>query len=247
MALVLNLLWLIVWFFLIMDVVDALTGRRGVFKRRMGVLAMYVTFVAGLVAIAILGGLAGGLGFFSFFAGSAVFAWAFLRAGRESPSPSDEQLPAGFFREVSEMLGQLDPPALDHDRSRITPRSDEILLAHSDRPEWDVMAEFDEWSIVVGVAGAHEHFEHFEAAPGERPWTSAAVDFIAEVLCGEVEVQKTYRGSFVVRVEHGRRDSDGAFQPFGTMVPLTPAHLLRFAARRVEVQRPDFGARHQRA
>ena len=158
---------------------------------------------------------------------------------------SDEPSPAanGFRDELLSMLDQLAPPELDREGSLIGSGGEVVHLVHRSRPEWDVVAYLDTWSIVVDVAGAHEHFEDWDQEPGERPWTTVAVDFVAEILCGEIAIERSYRGRLLTRVRHGRRDDDGSLDVFSEMVPLTPAPLFWFLPRRVEVERPDFGAR----
>ena len=86
--------------------------------------------------------------------------------------------------------------------------------------------------------------EHFEPPPGraenQRPWTTQAVDFIAELLRGEIVVRRTYRGRFLVRIEHGRTDEVDESSSYTTTVLLTPALLLPFVRTRVESERPSF-------
>jgi hypothetical protein len=65
----------------------------------------------------------------------------------------------------------------------------------------DDWVSIDERDAIVSTSWAHEHF--FPPSPGvaeERPWTTQMVDFIAETLRGEIEVQTTFRGNTAISV-----------------------------------------------
>ena len=159
-----------------------------------------------------------------------------VRAHAASDQPSPEP---SFERELARMLEHVAPSRLDSGRSTLI--GNVVVLAHETRPDWDIHVTVDSESIIVGAAGMHEHFDPPPAgAETDRPWTTEAVDFIAELLRGEIVVQRTYRGRFLVRIEHGRTDQIDESSSYTTTVLLTPALLLPFMRRRVECERPSF-------
>jgi hypothetical protein len=149
-----------------------------------------------------------------------------------------------FLAELRRMLEHVAPRRLDQARTVLAEGTRELVLAHDREPDWDIHVAVDPGSITVGTAGAHEHF-YAEAHEAEdpRPWTVVPVDFIAELLRGEIEVRRHYRGRHVVKIEHGRTEG-GSFEPFTSTIPMSPGFLMPWAEKRVETERPDFEATH---
>lgn len=135
--------------------------------------------------------------------------------------------------ELRSMLDQVRPRRLDLARSALTGESGSFVLAHDARPDWDIEALMDEAETIVFAAGAHEHFLADDSRAGVR----GAVSFIAELLRGEIEVERAFRGRFLTRIDHWHRDGRSV-----RTVPLTGAPLLVFLKRRIERERPDFEA-----
>jgi hypothetical protein len=146
--------------------------------------------------------------------------------------PLAEAAQGVFASELRWMLAQVRPLRLDAARSSLAGDSGVFVLAHDAKPEWDVEVAVDEHQIVVFAAGAHEHF-----FTDERRHAVEAVTLVAELLRGEVEVERTFRGRFLTKVSHWRRDGSSV-----RTVLLTGAHLMVFLRRRVERERPDFEA-----
>ncbi len=46
-----------------------------------------------------------------------------------------------------------------------------------------------------------------------RPWTTVIVDFIAEILRGEIEIETTFRGNTPIAVRHFNLDERGQRRP----------------------------------
>jgi hypothetical protein len=89
----------------------------------------------------------------------------------------------------------------------------------------------------VGIDYVHEHFDVEWSADEERDWMTVAIDFIAELLRGEVEIVTTYRGDSPALVKHRRVGG----KERGASVLL--AGLKVWRPKRTEVERVDFEAR----
>lgn len=99
---------------------------------------------------------------------------------------------------------------------------DEIIVLMSEADAWSYHWHFaPTWNDVYGsVAG--------------RAWTSLAVDFLAELLHGEVRVRATYGGDHLLKVHAEVVGSDGHCFTAGTTGALTARALNFWAKRRVE-------------
>jgi hypothetical protein len=163
-----------------------------------------------------------------------VTAWLDSAIERASGSVGD------FLSELKRMIEHVRPAALDEARSSASAdgRVAEVELVHAERPDWSVWAEAREDEIVVGVAELHEHFGAEWSADGERPFTTVAVDFIAELLRGEVEITTTYRGGTPAAVSHRLVDRPEPLGHTGTI-----AALMFWRPKRTTVERVSFDAR----
>jgi hypothetical protein len=161
------------------------------------------------------------------------------------PDPPDSLTgaPRAFYEELREMLSVVRLTQVDTQKSSVEFDDDgvDIALVHSERADWGVWATVGESDAIVGTGWAHEHF--FPPSPGvaeERPWTTQMVDFIAEILRGEIEVVTTFRGNKPVAVQHFNLDENGARQPLGRTGFLTPGRLLVWRPKRTETERMSF-------
>ena len=66
------------------------------------------------------------------------------------------------------------------------------------------------------------------------------VDFVAEILRGEIEVETKFRGNSLVSVRHFNLDESGERRPLGYTGFLVPARLLFWRAKRTETERLSF-------
>ena len=136
------------------------------------------------------------------------------------------------------MLGVVSPTQIDSDASSVRFEDDgvDVQLAHSEQRDWLIWATVGDQTAIVAALGAHEHFF---AAPGddesERPWTIEIVDFIAEVLRGDIAVETTFRGNAALSVRHFNLDERGQRRQLGYTAFLTPARLLIWRPKRVEM------------
>ena len=144
------------------------------------------------------------------------------------------------------MLDHVEPPLLDRDGSstNFDAAPVDVWLAHAEREDWTIWIGIEEDQIIVDVAGAHEHFfaaDDEEEADPERPWTSLAVDFVAEILHGHVEIEATYRGQAAVSVEHFVLDDRGERSDYSHYVGLLrPARLFLWRGKRTEIETPSW-------
>jgi hypothetical protein len=159
------------------------------------------------------------------------------------PPTSLPPAPRAFYEELGRMLAAVQPPRLSSDGSavRFDGRGLAIDLIHSDRDDWGIWATVGERDAIVATSHAHEHF----FAPSEeiaerRPWTAEIVDFIAEILRGEVEIVTTFRGETAISVEHFNLDESGERQLLGRTGFLVPARLFPWRPKRVETERVSF-------
>jgi hypothetical protein len=140
------------------------------------------------------------------------------------------------------MLAAIRPPRLDPSRTVVEFYDDrvDVRLAHSAADE-DVWATVGHRDAIVRTGVVHEHFlEPPAAIPGDRPWTTQAVDFIAEVLRGEIEIETTFRGETPVAVEHFNRTDSGERRTLGYIGFLVPGRLLVWRPKRVQTRRVSF-------
>lgn len=142
-----------------------------------------------------------------------------------------------FYSELRRMLEALRPRKLDAERTSVSfdKRGLEVILANAEDDDWDIWASVAEDQIIAGAGLAHEHFEPSPAE--ERAWPSVAVDFIAELLRGEVLITRTYRGNSLISVRHQGPEQAS---PYYTGL-LTPARLMFWREKRQQTERVSFG------
>ena len=105
---------------------------------------------------------------------------------------------------------------------------DEIIIAMSERDAWTSNWHFTPtWNDVYGSVA-------------DRAWTSLAVDFLAELLQGEVRVRATYRGDHFLKVHAEVIGSDGEMVTAATTGGLSARALNFRAKRRVEKRTVRF-------
>lgn len=152
---------------------------------------------------------------------------------------------ADFLRELLDMLAQVRPAALDEAACGVAPSPSglRVTLAHAREERWSIWIEAGDDSIVVGIGEMHEHFEPWrdELEGEDRAWSTQAVDFIAELLRGEIEIHTTYRGDSVAKVNHYRREPDGSRTSFGLTGFTAAAAVWR--PKRTEVERVSYDPR----
>lgn len=144
-----------------------------------------------------------------------------------------------FLTELRATLEEVQPAALDAERSGVSTRGKltELRLAHAHDERWSIWAELGETSVALGFGDVHEHIGKEWSGDRERSWTTVAVDLVADILRGQVEVVTTYRGAAVASVTH-RRVGGGDLGTTGFL-----AALKVWRPKRTEVERVDFGAR----
>jgi hypothetical protein len=166
---------------------------------------------------------------------------AFGPAGRAVTADYDEEAGREFRAELERMLERVRPRRLDATRSSLAGEAGTFLLAHDRHPGWDVDVVVGLDEIIVSAAGAHEHFLSDWIDPdAEAPHAARAVEFIAAIMRGRVEVERAYRGPFLTRINHYRVTGRPEYSV--RTVLLTGAQLLVFLRRRIERERPEFGA-----
>ena len=140
------------------------------------------------------------------------------------------------------MLAALEPRSLDESRSSVDFDDDglQLMLVHSGQEGLAIFVAVGAAEAIVGIGSAHEHFAADEVAEGARPWTTLVVDFVAEILRGQIEVETTYRGNSAISVDHFRVEEDGDRVSFGHTGFITPARLLFWKPKRVETERASF-------
>jgi hypothetical protein len=129
-----------------------------------------------------------------------------------------------FYDELREMLDVVSPSRVDAGKTSVQfdKHGLKIALVHAERDDW------------------HEHFFPPRGTPEERPWTTQAVDFVAELVRGEVEVETTFRGNVPVSVTHFNRDENGERSTLGHTGFLTPGRLLIWKPKRTETEQASF-------
>ena len=157
----------------------------------------------------------------------------------ELPDPPESigSAPRRFYDELRQMLDSVRPTQVDPERTSVTfdGRGVEVKFVHLDRHDWSISATVGERDAIVATLGAHEHF--FASTDGEdeeRPWTTQVVDFVAEILRGEIEVETTYRGHSPIAVQHFGIDATGQRRSLGYTGVLTPARLFLWRSKRSE-------------
>ena len=148
-----------------------------------------------------------------------------------------------FYEELLRMLEAVRPARIDVVRSSVAFAGGEVevVLAHAEREDWAAWASVGGDDAIAGAGWAHEHF--FAPEPGEangRPWTTEIVDFVAEVLRGQVEIRTTYRGDTPIAVSHWSLDERGEPGLVWKTAFLTPARLLVWRPKRSELERLSF-------
>ena len=161
------------------------------------------------------------------------------------PDPPDElpRTPRVFYDELRRMLATVQPPRLSPDNTSVQfdKKGVEIDLVHADRHDWRIWATVGDRDAIVGTEYVHEHFSpRSGGGAGERPWTTEIVDFIAELLRGEVEIETTFRGPTPISVEHFNFDDHGARRLLGHTGFLVPARLFLWRPKRTETERLSF-------
>ena len=174
----------------------------------------------------------------------------------EGPPSFDEDLlgpdQRAFFVELCRMLelgvtgsGMRMSRRLEHSRGI------HVLIVELTQPAGNVVIEASvaEGEITISVGEGDAWNTHWDFAPTwndvygtvpNRVWTTLAVDFIAELLHGEVRVHATYRGNHLVKVYAEVVGSHGDVVTAGTVGSLNPRGLNFLAKRRVEERTVRF-------
>ncbi|MGZ8650519.1 MAG: hypothetical protein ACXW08_18140 [Solirubrobacteraceae bacterium] len=150
------------------------------------------------------------------------------------PPPALDGPPRAFYDTLREMLAVVRPGRLDVAGSVVRFGEDrvEIGLAHADRDAWRIGATIGRHDAMVVTDATHEHFS--PAASDEM------VDFIAELLRGEIEVETTYRGPTPIEVRHFNRGPGGERVLLGHTGLLVPARLFLWRELRAETERVSW-------
>jgi hypothetical protein len=161
------------------------------------------------------------------------------------PDPPDElpSAPQAFYDELRRMLAAVQPPSLSRECTsvRFHRKGVEIDVVHDDRHDWRLWASVGEREAIVSTSYAHEHFwPRSGGEAGVRPWTTEIVDFIAELMRGEVEIHTTFRGHTPISVEHFNLDADGERRLLGHTGFLVPARLFLWRPTRTDIERLSF-------
>ena len=141
------------------------------------------------------------------------------------------------------MLAVVEPTAVDRERSRVTFDEEgvELHIAHAEHDDVAIWAGVSDDDAIVATGGVHEHFfAPGDGADEERPWTTEVVDFVAEILRGQIEIETTFRGSGAIAISHFRVEDSGERVSFGRTAFLSPARLCFWAPKRVETERVSF-------
>ena len=141
------------------------------------------------------------------------------------------------------MLDSLQPGRVDPRRSSVgfDAPGVEVRLVHLHRQDRSILVTVGDSDATVATLGAREHF--FGSADVEddgRPWTAQVVDFVAEILRGEIEVETTYRGRAPLSVEHFSIDATGRRRSLGSTGFLTAARFFFWRSKRTETARASW-------
>jgi hypothetical protein len=152
---------------------------------------------------------------------------------------------SSFVAELATMLQSLHPARIDRSRSSVRQQEVgtgvEIEIAHQVDADATVSATLGDGDGIIFWLSAHEHVLPADA-PSDRPWTTVAVDAIAEILCGEYTIEDHYRGRRLVKtrvIDVADRAGERVTDTIGTPLALIPW----LGPKRVERRRIDFGAR----
>ena len=66
------------------------------------------------------------------------------------------------------------------------------------------------------------------------------IDFIAEIMRGEIEIETTFRGKAAISVRHFNHYENGKRMPLGRTGFLAPARLALWRPKRTEIERLSF-------
>jgi hypothetical protein len=157
------------------------------------------------------------------------------------PDPPESLKPAPrlFYDELRRMLEGVQAAQVDPRRSsaKFDNNGVEVVFVHLNRKDWTVWATVGDREAIVATLGAHEHFfAPSDGAHEERPWTTEIVDFVAEILRGQIEVETTYRGRAPISVRHFNLDTSGKRHQLGHTGFLTPARLFLWQSKRTETE-----------
>jgi hypothetical protein len=135
--------------------------------------------------------------------------------------------PLAFYDELRRMVAAVAPPQLDAARSSVVfvGNAVEVEFVHGEREDWAIWAQVDRSDARVGTLWAHEHFTD----------VSDAVDFIAELLRGEIEVELTFRGDTLTRVRHTNAEGLEMVTAF-----VVPGRFALWRPQRTERHRSTF-------
>ena len=148
-----------------------------------------------------------------------------------------------FYDELRRVLAVVEAPQLSTEKAsiRFDKKGLDVDLIHASRDDWGIWATVGDRDAIVSTSYAHEHFFADEQSASEdRPWTTKIVDFIAEVLRGEVEVRTTFRGGSPIFVDHFNLDESGERNLLGHTGFLVPARLMVWRPKRTETERLSF-------
>jgi hypothetical protein len=158
------------------------------------------------------------------------------------PDPPDTLTgaPRSFYDELRKMLVVVAPAQVNPARTEVVFHHGglRLELAHATHEHWSVWAMVDELHGIAGADSVHEHFE--SATEDERPWTTQIVDFLAELLRGEIEIETTFRGDAITAVTHYNLNESGERSSLGRTAFLSPGRFLFWRPQRVEIQRVTF-------
>jgi hypothetical protein len=172
---------------------------------------------------------------------AADYSW--MKLSLPEPPDSFPPAPRAFYDELRQMLAVVDAPKLSGEKTsvRFDKNGLDVDLVHLSRDDLGIWATVGERDAIVGTSYAHEHFfAPAERAAGGRPWTTEIVDFIAEILRGEVEVETKFRGDTPISVEHFNFDETGQRNSLGHTGFLVPGRLMFWRSKRTETQRLSF-------
>lgn len=115
----------------------------------------------------------------------------------------------------------------------------EVTLAHAGRDDWNVVIAVTGDEAIVFFRAAHAHFGRWTEDAQEVAWTQLAMEFVAALLRGEVQVDALWSGEQLLRARYTRRDPDGALVALDSSVHFSPGWLMPWRMRRTS-ERPSF-------